>query len=147
MWRFTEYAQKNRILFWQLILRYLQAILWDLGKNCFNLIKTTVADQFKNIYDKIIANQAQYDLDRLAAKISACSFGDLRKYEYLTGEDLGYKPSVVEQAKFGLDKDDQKEGLFKKLKIIEDVTEKRLNTIENQRKKESDKKDSKYSWD
>ena len=147
MWRFTEYAQKNRILFWQLILRYLQVILWDLGKNCFNLIKTTVADQFKNIYDKIIANQAQYDLDRLAAKISAYSFGDLRKYEYLTGEDLGYKPSVVEQAKFVLDKDDQKEGLFKKLKIIEDVTEKRLNTIENQRKKESDKKDSKYSWD
>ena len=63
----------------------------------------------------------------------------------MTGEDLGYKPSVVEQAKFVLDKDDQKEGLFKKLKIIEDVTEKRLNTIENQRKKESDKKDSKYS--
>ena len=65
----------------------------------------------------------------------------------MTDEDLGYKPSVVEQAKFGLDKDDKKEGLFKKLKIIEDVTEKRLNTIENQRKKESDKKDSKYSWD
>ena len=107
----------------------------------------TVADQLKIIDNKINANQAQYDLDRLAAKISAYSFGDLRKYEYLTGEDLGYKPSVVEQAKFGLDKDDQKEGLFKKLKIIEDVTEKRLNTIENQRKKESDKKDSKYSWD
>ena len=52
------------------------------------------------IYNKINANQAQYDLDRLAAKISAYSSGDLRKYEYLTGEDLGYKPSVVEQAKF-----------------------------------------------
>ena len=25
----------------------------------------------------------------------------LDKYEYLTGEDLGYKPSVVEKAKFG----------------------------------------------
>ena len=100
MWRFKESEQKNRILFWQLILRYLQVILWDLGKNCFNLIKTTVADQFKNIYDKIIANQAQYDLDRLAAKISAYSSGDLRKYEYLTGEDLGYRSSVVEQARF-----------------------------------------------
>ena len=65
----------------------------------------------------------------------------------MIGEDLGYKPSVVEQAKFGLDEGDQKEGLFKKLKNIEDVTEKRLNTIENQRKKESDKKDSKYSLD
>ena len=50
--------------------------------------------------NKIKANQAQYDLDRLAAKISAYSSGDLRKYEYLTSEDLGYKPSVIEQAKF-----------------------------------------------
>ena len=60
----------------------------------------TVTDQFKIIDDKIRANQAQYDLDRIAAKISAHSSGNLRKYEYLTGEDLGYKPSVVEPAKF-----------------------------------------------
>ena len=60
----------------------------------------TVTDQIKIIDNKIKANQAQYDLDRLAAKISAYSSGDLRKYECLTGEDLGYKPSVVEQAKF-----------------------------------------------
>ena len=69
-------------------------------------------------------SKAQYDLHRLAAKISAYSSGDLRKYEYLTGKDLGYEPSVFEQVKFdytplsniftkGLDKDDQKEGLFK----------------------------------
>ena len=55
--------------------------------------------------------------------------GELRKYEYLTGEDLGYRPSVLEQTKFeysplgqifnkGLDKDDQKERLFKRLKNI-----------------------------
>ena len=93
----------------------------------------TVTDQIKIIDNKIKANQAQYDLDRLAAKISAYSSGDLRKYEYLTGEDLGYKPSVFEQAKFdysplgniftkGLDKDDQKEGLFKRLENIKDKT-------------------------
>ena len=46
------------------------------------------------------ANQAQYDLVRLAAKLSAYSSGDLRKFAYLTGEDLGYKLSVIEQAKF-----------------------------------------------
>ena len=84
----------------------------------------TVTAQFKVIDNKIKANQAQYDLDRLAAKISAYSSGDLRKYEYLTGEDLGYKPSVFEQGKFDysplgniftkrLDKDDQKEGLLR----------------------------------
>ena len=87
----------------------------------------TVTDQLKIIDTKIKANQAQYDLGRLAAKISALPSGELRKYEYLTGEDFGYKPSIAEQAKFdysplvkvfnkGLDKDDQKEGLFKSLK-------------------------------
>ena len=44
-----------------------------------------VTDQLKTIDNKIKENQAQYDLDRLAAKISAYSSGDLRKYEYLTG--------------------------------------------------------------
>ena len=33
-------------------------------------------------------------------KISALSSGELGKYEYLTGEDLGYKPDVVQKAKF-----------------------------------------------
>ena len=28
------------------------------------------------------------------------SSGELQKYEYLTGEDLGYKPHVVQKAKF-----------------------------------------------
>ena len=52
----------------------------------------TVTDQIKIIDNNIKANQAQYDLDRLAAKISAYSSpDDLKKYEYLTGEDLGYK--------------------------------------------------------
>ena len=60
----------------------------------------TVTDQLKIIDNKIKANQAQYGLDRLAAKISAFSSGDLRKYEYLTGEDLGYRPSVLEQTKY-----------------------------------------------
>ena len=59
----------------------------------------TVTDQLKITDDKIKANQAQYDLDRLAAKIYALFSGELRKYEYLTGEDLGYQPSVLEQKK------------------------------------------------
>ena len=41
-----------------------------------------VTDQLKTINNKIKANQAQFDLDRLAAKISAHSPGYLRKYEY-----------------------------------------------------------------
>ena len=60
------------------------------------------------------------------------------KCEYLTGEDLGLKPSTVEQVKFeysslgkvftkGLDKDDQTEGLFKRLKNIENTQKKLIN--------------------
>ena len=47
-----------------------------------------VTDHLKIIDYKIKVNQVQYDLGRLAAKISAQSSGELRKYEYLTGEDL-----------------------------------------------------------
>ena len=89
-------------------------------------------------------NEAHYDLDRKAAKISALSSNNLDKYEYLTGEDLlGLRPSTVEQAKFeystlgkiynnGLDKDEhKKEGLLKRLKNIEDKNEEQLNAIKN----------------
>ena len=69
---------------------------------------------------------AQYDLDREAAKISALSSGELEKYEYLTGEGLGYKPDVIQKAKFeysplgkasnkGLDESDKKRRTFEKI--------------------------------
>ena len=61
----------------------------------------TLTDELKILDDKIKANQAQYDLGREPAKISALSSKDLfKKYEYLTGEDLGQGPSVLEKAKF-----------------------------------------------
>ena len=56
----------------------------------------TLFEQVKIHDNKMKANKAQYDLDREAAKISALSSGELEKYEYLTGEDLGYKPDVIE---------------------------------------------------
>ena len=55
-----------------------------------------------NQSDNIKANQAQYDLGQEAAKISALSSKKLDKYEYMTGEGLGYKPGVVEQAKLNI---------------------------------------------
>ena len=65
------------------------------------------------------------------------SSNNLDKYELLTGEKLGLKPSTVEQAKFeysplgkifnkGISEDDKKEGLLKKRKNIEDKNEKPL---------------------
>ena len=100
----------------------------------------TVTAQFKVIDNKIKANQAQYDLDRLATKISAYSSGDVRKYEYLTAEDLGYKPNVFEQDKFNYsslgniftnrqDEDDKKEGRFKRLENVKDKIEELLKVF------------------
>ena len=60
----------------------------------------TGADQIIILDRKIMQNETQYDLDRKAAKISAFFSNNLDRYEYLTGEDLGLKPSTVEQAKF-----------------------------------------------
>ena len=74
-------------------------------------------------------NEAQYDLYRKAGKTSSLSSNNLDKYEYLADEDLGLKSSTIEQTKFEysplgkvfnkrLDKDDQREGLFRRLKIL-----------------------------
>ena len=54
----------------------------------------------KILDDKIEANNAQYNLDRMNAEISAYSSRDLPKYEYLTKKDLGYKPDAFEHVKF-----------------------------------------------
>ena len=71
-------------------------------KKNFNdpLQKMTINEQIKILDNKIRSNQAQCDLDRQNAKIYAVSRGELDKYEYLTGEDLGYKPDVVQKTKF-----------------------------------------------
>ena len=60
----------------------------------------TLTEQVKIINEKLKTNHVQYNLDRETAKLSALSSKESDKYEYLTGEDLGYKPSVIERAKF-----------------------------------------------
>ena len=46
-------------------------------------------------------NQTQYDLGRETVKISVFSSKDLfKKCEYLTGEDIGQRPRVLEKTKF-----------------------------------------------
>ena len=99
----------------------------------------TKFDQIKILDNKIKANKAQYMLHRKNAEISAKSSVNLDKYDYLTGEDLGYKPDVLTQAKFeysplgevfkaGLDKYDKTEGLLKILKNVENKKQKSINS-------------------
>ena len=77
------------------------------------------------------------------------SCGNLNKCEYLAGEDLHYKPNTVEQAKFdfsplfkffnkGLEEEDKKERLLKRIKTIEDKNKEQLKAIEDQAKKQLD---------
>ena len=95
----------------------------------------TLTKQVKVLDDK--------ELDREAAKISALSSGELEKYEYLTGEDLGYQPDVIQKAKFeysplgkvfnkGLDESDKKEELLKRFKNIEDQSKMTKENKDNQ---------------
>ena len=56
---------------------------------------TTISDQIRD-------EKLQYDINIEAAKISSKSSGKLRKYEYLTGEDIlpTNQQQIIEQAKF-----------------------------------------------
>ena len=105
----------------------------------------TVTDQTKILDRKIKQNEAQYDLYRNAAKIFALSSNNLDKHEYLTGEDLGLKPSTVERTKYeystlgeifngGLDKDEDKTSTFEEIENIEDENEQLLKTIKKRSK-------------
>ena len=111
-------------------------------KICLILIKMTITDQIEILNRKIMQNEAQYDLDRKVAKISALPFNNLDKYEYLTGENLDLKPNSIEQTKYeysplgkifnkGLDKDDKEEGLFRRLKNIEKAQKKLIRDDDN----------------
>ena len=101
----------------------------------------TITDQIKILNRKIKHNEAQYDLDRKAAKISTLPS---------TGDDLGLKLSAFEQAKLeysqlgkifnkGLSEDDKKEGVLKKLENIKDKNDELLNTISTTNKASKNK--------
>ena len=90
----------------------------------------TRKEQNKKLDAKIESNVNQYKVDRLNAKISAFSSGDLNKYEFFKKIDLNYKPNALDKARFefsplgralneGLDKtipNYQEEGVIKLLK-------------------------------
>ena len=91
----------------------------------------TLTDERKILDNKIKANQAQYDLGREAAKISALpSKNLLEKYEYLTGEDFGPRPSVLEKTTF---------EYFPLGAVLANNVKKKTNTNKVNSKKKQDK--------
>ena len=77
------------------------------------------------IEDKIKNEKLQYNINREAAKISALSSGKIYKYEYLTGEEIlpSDQSRLTEQAKVTYTP-------------LGEAFEKRIKTIEEQRKKQ-----------
>ena len=77
----------------------------------------TIDDQIRN-------EKLQYDLNREAAKISALSSGKIRKYEYLTGEDIlpSNQQQIIKHVKFTYSP-------------LGKAFEKQIKTIEDQGKK------------
>ena len=93
----------------------------------------TRKEQVKILDEKIKANNAQYDINRLNPEISAYSRGNLDKYEFLTKQDLKYKPDALEQAKFSYSPLGKvfNDGLNKKDKTKKIVILQRLKNIED----------------
>ena len=73
-------------------------------KNLFDTLqKITVTDQIKILNKKIKQNESHCDLDREGAKMSALSSNNLDKYELLTDENLGLKPSTRNNQNLNID--------------------------------------------
>ena len=58
----------------------------------------SISEKVKIINNKIKENNAQYNLDRQTAKISALSSGNVSKYEFLTGKDVLPEKDLLEKA-------------------------------------------------
>ena len=80
--------------------------------------------------------QIQYDINREAAKISALSSGKIRKYEYLTVEDIlpSNQQQIIGQAKFTYSP--LGKAFEKQIKTIEDQGQKQVDALENLKPKE-----------
>ena len=58
----------------------------------------SISEKINSIDNKIEQNNAQYNLDRETAKISALSSGDVSKYQVLTRKDVLPKIDLLEKS-------------------------------------------------
>ena len=88
------------------------------------------------INDQIRDEKLQYDINREAAKISALSSGKIRKYEYLTGEDIlpSNQQQIIEQAKFTYSP--LGKAFEKQIKTIEDQDQKQIDALKDLKPKQ-----------
>ena len=91
------------------------------------------------INDQIRDEKLQYDIKREAAKISSKSSGKLRKYEYLTGEDIlpSNQQQIIKQAKFTYSP--LGKAFEKQIETIEDQGKKQIDALESLKPEEETK--------
>ena len=58
----------------------------------------SVSEKIKAINNRIVQNKAEYDSDRQTAEISALSWGNVSKCEFLTGKDVLPEKDLLEKA-------------------------------------------------
>ena len=92
-----------------------------------------------DIDDQIKDEKLRYNINREAAKISALSSGEIRKYEYLTGKDIlpSNQQQIIEQAKFTYSP--LGKAFNKQIKTIKDQGEKQVEALDNLKLKEETK--------
>ena len=88
------------------------------------------------IKDQIRDEKLEYDINREAAKISALSSGETRKYQYLPDEDIlpSDQQQIREQAKFTYSP--LGKAFEKQIKTIEDQGQEQVDALENLKPKE-----------
>ena len=91
------------------------------------------------INNQIRDEKLRYDVNREATKISALSSGKIRKYEYLTGEDIlpSNLQQIIEQAKFTYSP--LGKAFDKQIKTIEDQGKKQDDALRDLKSKEQTK--------
>ena len=93
------------------------------------------------IDDQTMDEKIQQDINKEAAKILALSSGKLRKYEYLTGEDIlpSTQQQITEQVKFKFTYSPLGKAFEKQTKTIEDQGKKQVDALEKLKPKEETK--------
>ena len=84
------------------------------------------------INDQIRDEKLLYNINREASKILALSSGNIKRYEYLTGEEIlpSNQPQIIEQTKFT---DSPLGKAFEKqMKTIKDQGEKQIKSLQDQ---------------
>ena len=91
------------------------------------------------INDQIRDEKLQYNINREAAKISFLSSGKIRKYKYLTGEEIlpSDQQQIIEQAKFTYSP--LGKAFEKQIKTIEDQGQKQVEVLRVLKPKEQTK--------